>query len=192
MKGEWCYYKSYFSKEECERIINDTKDNTFQESTVGLANGNEITNTSYRRSRTKFLDSKDPKFAYVFDALWKTVIQANDDFFQFHISRLNFLQLAEYDASYKGEYKSHYDVFWLNGDDFYHRKISCSIQLSDPMTYEGGDLELIDVEQKPPREDLKAQGTIVYFPSFITHQVSPVTKGTRYSLVAWFEGKKWT
>ena len=27
-----------------------------------------------------------------------------------------------------------------------------------------------------------------FFPSFIHHQVSPVTKGIRYSLVAWFLG----
>ena len=26
MKGEWCYFKSYFSKEICQQIINDAKD----------------------------------------------------------------------------------------------------------------------------------------------------------------------
>jgi len=33
------------------------------------------------------------------------------------------------------------------------------------------------------------QGTIIMFPSWILHRVTPVTKGTRYSLVSWFLGK---
>ena len=32
------------------------------------------------------------------------------------------------------------------------------------------------------------EGSIIVFPSFINHRVAPVTKGTRYSLVAWFVG----
>jgi len=124
--------------------------------------------------------------------LWKTGLSANKDFFQFHVSRLNFVQFAEYDASYLGEYKDHHDVFWLNGDDFYHRKLSCVVQLSDPNNYEGGDLQLTDCMFAPLAEDIKMQGSITYFPSFMRHRVTPVTKGRRYSLTAWFEGRKWS
>lgn len=192
MKGEWCFFKSYFSKDDCQKIISDTQSIPFQDGTVGVADGGQHVNDKYRRSKIKFLDHKDKKFSYLFDALWKTALQANDEFFRFNISRLNFVQFAEYDASYKGEYKPHHDVFWLNGDDFYHRKLSCSIQLSDPSSYEGGNLELLEVRQRPLEDDLKTQGTILFFPSFIPHLVKPVTKGTRYSLVAWFEGSKWS
>ena len=32
---------------------------------------------------------------------------------------------------------------------------------------------------------IKNKGSIVVFPSFVWHKVRPVTKGLRYSLVAW-------
>lgn len=191
MKGEWCYFKSYFDKQTCEKLIEDAKDIPYKEGEVGVADGGQIINPDYRRSKIKFIYSNSERFQPLFDALWKTAIKANEDFFQFHISRLFFVQFAEYDASYEGEYKQHHDVFWINNDDFYHRKLSCSIQLSDPSTYDGGNL-LLTANQIPPPEDIRAQGTITYFPSFMQHQVTPVTRGTRYSLVAWFEGRKWS
>ena len=32
------------------------------------------------------------------------------------------------------------------------------------------------------------KGDLVVFPSFIEHKVAPVTKGVRYSVVAWYGG----
>ena len=36
----------------------------------------------------------------------------------------------------------------------------------------------------------KEQGTLIIFPSYILHEVKPVTKGERNSLVAWVTGKQ--
>ena len=33
-----------------------------------------------------------------------------------------------------------------------------------------------------------SSGSVIVFPSSVEHRVSPVTKGTRYSLVTWFVG----
>ena len=38
--------------------------------------------------------------------------------------------------------------------------------------------------------DAKDIGTIIIFPSFIHHQVLPITKGKRESLVNWSIGKR--
>ena len=38
-------------------------------------------------------------------------------------------------------------------------------------------------------KEAKNKGSVIVFPSFNWHQVSPVTKGTRYSLVIWCCGK---
>ena len=192
MKGEWCYFKSYLNKETCNKIIQDVQLLPWQDGLIGNGEGQEVKQDDYRRSKIKFIHDGDWRFQYIFDFLWKTALIANKDFFQFHVSRLNYIQFAEYDASYLGEYKDHHDVFWLNGDDFYHRKLSCTIQLSDPSEYEGGDLELIGVNNEPLKEDIRMQGTVTYFPSFMRHKVTPVTRGRRYSLTAWFEGRKWT
>lgn len=191
MKGEWCYFKQYLSKADCEEIIQNALTIEPQQAVIGV-HGTELdVNTSYRRSLVRFINKGDWRFQKLFDILWKTAIEANSDFFNVHITKLDYIQFAEYDASYEGEYKEHHDVFWLNGDDYYHRKLSCVVQLSDPNDYEGGNLEFVDTVNFPEANDIRQQGTLTYFPSFFRHRATPVTRGTRYSIAAWFDGPKW-
>jgi len=70
------------------------------------------------------------------------------------------------------------------------RKLSVSIQLSDPEDYEGGDLELL-YGTEPQKLD-RSRGALIVFPSFMLHRVTPVTRGARWSLVAWLLGKRWS
>jgi PKHD-type hydroxylase len=73
------------------------------------------------------------------------------------------------------------------------RKLSVTISLSAPEDYRGGNLEFNffnNIKSKAQVcEEIKPQGSIVVFPSFVYHRVTPVTKGTRYSLVLWQLGK---
>lgn len=73
------------------------------------------------------------------------------------------------------------------------RKISLTLTLSDPKEYEGGDLQfkLRNTEKDNITfiKDTREKGTLVFFPSFVWHRVTPVTSGTRYSLVLWSAGK---
>lgn len=190
MKGEWCYFKSYFSRNVCEDILKRGMQIKPQAGAIGTNNGAHADN-DYRRSQVRFINSNNPDFTDLFDDLWKMAVRANDDFFGFHIQRLPFIQLAEYDSKYLGEYKTHHDIFWLNGDPYYHRKLTCVVQLSDPEDYKGGALEFIDTSSKPTLSEISPQGTAIFFPSFFLHKANPVTEGTRYSLASWFEGPKW-
>jgi PKHD-type hydroxylase len=63
--------------------------------------------------------------------------------------------------------------------DFVVRKLSVSIQLTDPKEYEGGELYLYD-DDKGTLMD-KKQGTLILFPSYVLHEVMPVIKGERNS-----------
>lgn len=189
MKGEWCYFKSKFSKEECEWIINEGLKIPDKNATIGK-DGLDLVDDSVRRSKVRFIH-KESKFEGLFDEIWKMAIQANDEWFNFHITRIPFMQLAEYDSSYQGEYKKHHDVFWLNNDPIYHRKLSCVVQLSHPSDYQGGNFEIWNEQQKPNPEEIRQQGTTIFIPSFLEHQLTPVTRGKRYSLAIWFEGPKW-
>jgi PKHD-type hydroxylase len=45
-------------------------------------------------------------------------------------------------------------------------------------------------DREPYKLD-RGRGTFLVFPSFMLHRVTPVTRGTRWSLVAWFGGKRW-
>ena len=79
------------------------------------------------------------------------------------------------------------------------RKISMTLNLSDPKTYEGGDFKLHVGSDKNNIEKLnfkiykniRPQGSVIFFPGFTNHCVTPVTSGTRYSLVIWFLGNPW-
>lgn len=99
------------------------------------------------------------------------------------------VQYTEYHASEGGKYDWHHDVDW-NSMTGWDRKISLTVQLSDPDEYEGGDFVMED-GQEPLPEWYKEKGTVLAFPSYIAHRVLPVTSGVRKSLVAWFEGPTW-
>jgi PKHD-type hydroxylase len=189
MKGEWCYYNSYFSPEQCEYILETAKDIPAKMGALGEY-GNNL-NEEVRKSKVRFIHKENKKFSFLFDEMWKLAIKANDEWFGIHISKLDFVQLAEYDSSYGGEYKTHHDVFWMNNDPYYHRKITAIIQLTDPNEYEGGDVEIVDCGEKPNSFDIRNQGTVLFIPSLLTHKANKVTKGTRYSIAAWFDGPKW-
>ena len=75
------------------------------------------------------------------------------------------------------------------------RKLSVVVQLSDPESYRGGELEFLGTaEERDPgrrREFHRrstALGTAVVFPSFEFHRVRPLRSGVRRSLVAWVGG----
>jgi len=76
------------------------------------------------------------------------------------------------------------------------RKLSLTLQLTDRTDYEGGDFQFKWIQNDKKDllniitvDDAKDMGTVIIFPSFIFHQVLPITKGTRESLVNWSIGK---
>ena len=85
----------------------------------------------------------------------------------------------------KYEVGDHYDIHF-DGFEETQRKLSMSIQLSKPEDYEGGMLE-IGLPNNPVTI-ATSLGTVACFPSWMPHAITPVAKGTRYSLVAWAHG----
>ena len=76
------------------------------------------------------------------------------------------------------------------------RKISVTINLVDGNEYEGGNLRFdygphAGKNRYKTCEEIRPKGSIIVFPSFLYHQVTPITKGTRYSLVMWVLGRPW-
>ena len=108
----------------------------------------------------------------------------NYNTFDFDINTIESLQLTRYVAP-NGHYEFHQDgngYIPIKNDMV--RKISISVGLNDD--YEGGEFEYM-VDQHPRAIQL-GKGDIIIFPSYLLHRVKPVTKGTRYSLVAWTLG----
>ena len=73
------------------------------------------------------------------------------------------------------------------------RKLSMTLSLTDPKEYEGGEFQFDFRDKKDKNiitcKEVKKKGSIVVFPSFVWHRVTPVTKGIRNSLVCWNLGK---
>lgn len=75
------------------------------------------------------------------------------------------------------------------------RKVSVVIFLnrqsdvSDPGTYSGGSLRFSNYREEPGYREFcvpTEAGTLVAFRSELTHEVLPVTRGKRYSIVSWY------
>lgn len=83
-------------------------------------------------------------------------------------------------------FQAHRDIGTI--ESMSRRKLSVVIQLTDPNTYEGGDLWISSGFGmiKAPRE----KGTLIAFPSYQFHQVDRMVRGSRRSLVFWFEGRE--
>ena len=77
----------------------------------------------------------------------------------------------------------HVDV--ASSDGINWRKLTFSVQLSEPEDYAGGTLEFCGTDQSAASRE---RGTLIAFPSFCMHRVQPVTRGIRYALVGWLYG----
>ena len=141
-----------------------------------------VVDPSYRMSEVCFIEDEELR-----NMLWKYILRANSACFGFDIIKDFEMQFTKYNSKDKGFYNWHTDNNFLS-DSFFTRKLSVVIQLSDPSEYEGGVLEL-EIDNKVQTFDgFKQAGSIIVFPSFIKHRVTPVTKGVRKSLVAWVNG----
>lgn len=148
---------------------------------VGGGNGGEI-NDSVRRSELNWLH-KDRECAWVFDRLAHVAASLNADHFGFELTGFGeALQLTNYHEARQGTYVWHQDF----GSSGISRKLSMVLQLSDPSEYEGGELQILT--KREPTIIQKKRGLITVFPAWTLHQVTPVVKGTRQTLVAWISG----
>lgn len=142
-------------------------------------------NASVRRSQVVFLGLED-RYRWLYERIWAAAQECNRMFFGVDISAVEGnIQLARYDSSDQGFYDWHTDFAGYRP----LRKISISIQLARAEDYEGGDLELW-FSNRPQRAE-RERGALIAFPSFVLHRVTPVTRGTRWSLVAWILGNRW-
>lgn len=142
-------------------------------------------NSEHRKSCIRWV-AKDQD---IHDAIWWHVSEANRNAFGLDVTEACDIQFTEYCSESGGKYDWHHDIDWNNMRAF-DRKLSVTVQLSDPKYYEGADFEFSEVEN-PERDALRSKGTVLVFPSYLMHRVTPITEGTRYSLVAWFEGPRW-
>lgn len=195
MLGDWQVWTSALPREKCEEILDSCRALTTEQAKVGAgdsSNSNRgidnLVDLNLRRTRVAWVPVKGYEEIYGFiDSFARRV---NRDYFGFDISHgLQEVQFSVYDSKQLGHYDWHQDVFFTAPRP-HQRKLSLVIQLSDPESYEGGEFEFRDCH-KLDHALFKPQGSVLAFPSFHYHKVNEVTKGIRYTIVAWIDGPKW-
>lgn len=152
---------------------------------VGSKQGAQIKD-EVRRSKVFFLPM-DTTTQWPYNKIAKVITDVNQQSFNFALESIQNIQYTEYHATNQGTYTDHLD--WAV-PAVKPRKLSMSIQLTDGHEYEGGDLEIKPTSAKPILAS-RCKGDALVFPSFLLHGVTPVTVGTRRSLVVWVEGPEW-
>lgn len=134
-----------------------------------------------RKSQIKWL-YHDEKSDWLYSKIETMVMEANQVWNFDLYSIKDSIQYTEYYEG-GGHYDWHMDIgpFPIN-----NRKISITIQLSDPDDYIGGDLEIWTGNGL--QTCARQKGAALLFPSYMLHRVTPVTSGTRKSLVLWVGG----
>jgi PKHD-type hydroxylase len=178
-------WNQFFSPEKCDEII---KLGESFKAERGMVAGN-VREDKIRPNVTVQWVKYTEDTAWIYDTIWEAVATIQEEGWNFDIRGIfEEMQYTTYDAS-KGDtfYGRHQDV----GSAHNHRKISITLQLTDESEYEGGEL-LIDGQETDLRElkPLEQKGSMIMFPSFRVHRVTPVTKGTRKVLVVWVSGPK--
>jgi len=200
----------------CEEIIDIGMNHYIEYGQIGGSeNGLEDHHT--RKSGVAWLDreAKLQDGLTIFDHITPHIRQVNEEYFKFDLSFHETYQFTSYKHDpnapefYSWHCDGHFEPYTEeeckddpNKDERIgtYRKLSYSVNLTHPDKYEGGHFEWTDPFQQNPQtmtpdnityraqQSAREQGSIIIFPSFVYHQVTPVTRGMRQSLVGWIAG----
>lgn len=218
----YCYtIPMLFDDAEVEQIHQHAQQYPVMEGQIGQGNQSDPdaeeldkggeTNNRIRQSDVRWCEDQLPK--PLLDKLYAAVEHAQKDSgwnFEFEYQEKNQYTIYHHrpDAEVTGDfYTWHTDAgprpYEHNGQ---MRKLSYTIQLSDPEDYEGGNFQWMeDIRSKDTLTEgdytrdmkdfviqapfsAKQKGSLIIFPSFLHHQVTPLLRGTRISLVGWLCG----
>lgn len=181
----WQMWPGAVASEHISEIIEAAQ--KYPTSDPGLGMDGSTPNENYRNSEIRWMNASIEQ--NIVSSISYFARTANRNGFGFDIDFIEDIQFTTYKAEENGKYDWHEDIFW---DSYrpYHRKVSFILQLSDPSDYEGGEIQLDPTIPQPDPQLLKLKGTVLVFPSFLRHRVTPVTSGVRQSLVSWVEGPK--
>lgn len=166
------------STEACKKIILSAESQSSgEDGSIGGADSDSVVDKIVRDVRRIPL----PIDKGVGAALAGLGLNANQNCWKFDITHSNQSEYLKYDVD--GHYLPHVDTS-INPTVNECRKLTVLLFLNDD--FEGGRFYMVN-GSSPTYPPQKA-GTVLVFPSFITHGVEPVTKGIRRSVVTWMVG----
>lgn len=173
------------SREQVYAVRSILDDDRMRQGLIG-GGGQNRASSAVRTGKTQWITSGEIG-REIFSHLYTLAVVANRELdWNFAVSGpAPSLQATSYSGD--GSAGEHYDwhMDW-GGGRLRHRKITVVAQLSDPVEYEGGTLQLTIGSQ--PVDAAQGLGNVTVFPTFVLHRVTPVTRGRRLGVVSWIVG----
>ena len=177
----------------CQQIVKDCKKNILKEASIHTYdNKSSRDDPEIRKTSVYFIKDKDNK---INELVWGFLREANKKLFNYDLEYFQAIQFAEYKNG--GFYGWHQDSSDIDKSNEV-RKLSLTLVLSDPDTFEGGELQFYnggrpmqdmgEITGEQVTNDIKSQGSVIVFDSRDWHRVQPVRSGVRYSIVCWCVG----
>lgn len=180
-----CTIPNFISDKEIKKILYKCKEINFQDGKVGVTD-NYALDEKTRLTKIKWIEL-DNDTLWLYEKIRECIIFVNANYYGYTLKYFSTLQFAEYCDTDQGFYCKHNDSGELSSTENFVdiRKLSFSIQLSFD-NYSGGDLLFYDGNDEFKAS--KNRGDIIFFPSNMYHEVTPVVKGIRNSIVGWVYG----
>jgi PKHD-type hydroxylase len=162
-----------FSEDECAEIVRTCKETEWEERRV-LAQKQ----VGYAGAASGLVQPvPGGNSGWVATRIAEKVAQVNEEVFGFRILGLEepVRVMCYRGGAHEDHVQDHVDI--APGHPL--RKLTFSVLLSDPTSFEGGDLAF----PMGPLARARIPGMLTVFPSFLMHRVTPVTAGRRYAVV---------
>ena len=177
------FYDNFLNDQEIALIQEHVANKTSEQGEIFTDNDDQVVVPKVRNSLVKWIEPVK-EVEWLSKKIYELIFDANNNFFHMELSECSNLQHTTYEAP-SGHYRAHIDAFFNTS---LPRKISFTIQLSDEKQYDGGDLLIYHSDFDKPKKAPRKKGSVTVFFSMFIHQVTPVTRGTRHSLVGWVSG----
>ena len=163
-----CSIPNFFNEEELEKIDQIMYSGEWFRATSSAEQEG-------RKTKIKWIDVNH---SFLFEKIVFGFEEANKNY-NFNITGVKEISILKYDTG--DFYYKHMDM--ENHDS--ERKLSLIVPLSND--YEGGDT-LFFTSNNPVKMP-KESNIATFFPSYMIHEVTEITRGIRYSLVSWANGE---
>jgi PKHD-type hydroxylase len=165
-----------YTEDEIAKIFDAIKDEEWKQ---GKARTDELTGTIKKNEEITITSSK---MVHVLMHNHAKLLANNKEINKDHIvHQVSPPKLNKFSGD--GEYKRHADSPLMHGT---RTDLACTTFLTDPDTYEGGELNLED--QWGKAHSFKGKlGEAVIYPCGAPHWVSPVLKGERIAVICWIQ-----
>lgn len=167
----WVYHENVFTPKECKFLTDYDSDKKRHLELSTYTNVDLVT--------MDWCNELD----WLFQRLYTIIMNTNNYWYNFDLDGM-FENLEKFTYNTHGGMRWHIDNTPQNNIAT-TRKLTFSIQLTDPCNYTGGELEFFHGETSIAPKD---QGTVIIWPTYIYHRINELPSGTRTVLVGHAHG----